>query len=92
MAVPDVDAIEVEVCPLLCLPPVMPFPLLGILLLHSTCGNSFRDSLEEYGTPANVVLLVSEVAQELKLSYLCQPTNSSSSHRAKAKKKKSIPR
>lgn len=64
--IPYIKTVEVEICPFLSLPPMMPFPLKG-LLCHSNRWRGLGNCLQEDGTPANGVLLLTEKGGQVEL-------------------------
>lgn len=64
--IPNEQSVQVEVSPLLGLPPMM---LLAIILvaLHGICGSGLGHRLEKDGTPRNVDIVLSQKGSELQL-------------------------
>lgn len=63
---PDEESVQVEVRPLLGLPPMVLLAVRGILR-HGTGGGGLGHGLEEDGAPGNVDLLLLQVGRQLKL-------------------------
>lgn len=63
---PDEQPVEVEVRPLLGLPPVMLFAV-KLVTLHRACWGSLGDGLKEHSAPGNVHLLLPQVWRQFEL-------------------------
>lgn len=70
MSSPYIKPVQVEVCPFLCLPPVVSFPLEG-LICHGNGWGGLGNGTEENSTPANRVLLFAEKGRQVELFREC---------------------
>lgn len=77
---PYVEAVQVEIRPLLGLPPVVPFSLHG-LFGHGYGWRSLGDGLEEDGAPAYGVLLLAEEGGQVELRVKVRPGSKASKNR-----------